>query len=69
MISTRLYELVHRLRSQGQTNQALVIDRSDFEKLQQELSTMHCLRALRALSQPHPSYGGMPLAIQEDLAI
>lgn len=69
MISTRLYELVHRLRSQGQIHQALVIDRSDFERLQQELSNMHCLRALRALSQSQPSYGGMALAIQENFAI
>ncbi|MEH6650891.1 MAG: hypothetical protein V7707_12760 [Motiliproteus sp.] len=69
MISTRLYELVHRLRSKGQINEALLIDRSDFERLQQELSNMHCLRALRALSQTSPSYGGMSLAIQEDFAI
>ncbi|RDE24542.1 hypothetical protein DV711_02845 [Motiliproteus coralliicola] len=69
MISTSLYELAHRLRSQGQANQALIIDRSDFESLQQELSNMHCLRALRALRQEHPSYGGMALVIQEGLAI
>ncbi|MEH6469933.1 MAG: hypothetical protein V7752_01675 [Halopseudomonas sp.] len=66
MISTYLSELVHRFRSQGQMNQALVINRSDFEKLQTELNEMHCVRALRALSQSHPSYYGLPIAIQEN---
>ena len=69
MISTYLYELVHRLRSQGKVQQTLLVNRSEFEQLKSELQQMHCRRALQALRQPHPVYGGLPLAIQEDWAL
>lgn len=68
MISIYLCELVHRFRGQGKMHETLLLNRSDFETLQTELAEMHCIRALRALSQPLPSYYGCPLAIQESLA-
>lgn len=66
MISTRLYELVHRFRSQGQLNEALPLSLSDFTQLRRELMEMHCVRALRALSEPTPRYCGLTLSVESD---
>jgi hypothetical protein len=69
MISIMFNELVHRFRSQGRTNEALVVNRSDFETLKRELTGMQCRRALKALSGAHPQYYGVPVAIQENWVI
>lgn len=66
MISTRLYELVHRFRAQGQLHDALPLSRADFAQLRAELSSMNCRRALQALGRPVPSYCGLTLAIEID---
>ncbi len=66
MISTRLNELVHICRVKGQMNAVLPISLYDFEQLVQELREMNCLRALKALSQPLPTFGGLVISIEAD---
>ncbi len=68
MISTRLNELVHLCRSKGQMDDVLPISMADFNQLAKELKAMNCLRALKALSQPLPTFGGLVVSIEADCA-
>ncbi|MCW8884782.1 MAG: hypothetical protein OQK12_05935 [Motiliproteus sp.] len=66
MISTRIYELAHRCRTQGQMNEVLPMSLSDFRQLYSELTSMNCSRALAKLNKPLPSYCGLILSIEAD---
>ncbi|MCW8885243.1 MAG: hypothetical protein OQK12_08295 [Motiliproteus sp.] len=66
MISTRLYELVHTCRSKGQMNAVLPVSLSDFDQLLREMKEMNCLRALKALNQPLPTFAGLIISIEAD---
>ncbi len=68
MISTRLYELVHTCRCKGQMNSVLPVSMSDFNQLLKELKEMNCLRAVKALSQPLPTFAGLIVSIEGDCA-
>ena len=64
LISTRLYERIHRLRCQGQMNETLLLNAHELEQLQTELGQMQCRRALQALNQPEPSFGGFKVVVK-----
>ena len=66
MISTRLNELVHVCRCKGQMDAVLPVSMSDFSLLAQELKAMNCLRALKALMQPMPTFAGLVVSIEAD---